>query len=323
MFLTSCTTGKPVFHGTSVPTPTASSAQPSSKPAAPIPSAAGNHAAAQMKAAELLALANVPESSVPLASAPEHLTGPVLGEPVVDSKVVRSRLWSVPWPFDQTLQWIRTHPPSGNAAPGSTTGSGPGYRLAGYGYSFAVASKDGLASADLQVGVLSDGAHSSVLRVDAVVVWLDPIPPRDPGGRGRIRVPQSACPASDRGYQDVSNPAFASLDTQLLPDGQPSQGRICAYEGRNGHSFGLRENRFLGPDDARGLALAIRQVPLSHTDGGVSSCPSDNGSAVIVVLTYPRLGDIDLFGGLSGCTSISNGHIIVPGSLSELAHVHA
>lgn len=312
----SCTAGR---HDH--PAPPTSGAQASAVHSPPAPSAASNRLAAERRAGELLALASVPVPSVPVQVAPGHLSGPVMGEPMVESKIVRSRVWRVEWPLDRTLRWVRAHPPHAGASSGSTTGSGPGYRLGGYGYSFGVAKGGGIASADLQIGVLSDGPRQSLIRADAVVLWLDPVPAHDPGIGVRRHIAHTACPPTDRSFQDVSNPAIAGLDHELLPEGQPTGGLVCAYEGMNGHPFQLTKQRVLGPAAARVIARAVRQIALAHTVGGVTSCPMDDGAAEFLVLAYPTVGDVDLFGSLTGCRRISNGHIVVSGSLGDLTQV--
>jgi hypothetical protein len=64
---------------------------------------------------------------------------------------------------------------------------------------------------------------------------------------------------------------------------------------------------------ARQTAASMANLPLSHVDGGVMSCPMDDGSAEIVALTYPGLPDIDLRVKLNGCGGVSNGYITAAG----------
>ena len=62
---------------------------------------------------------------------------------------------------------------------------------------------------------------------------------------------------------------------------------------------------------ARQVAAPLARLPLSHVDGGVTSCPADDGSAEVVALSYSGRADVDLWISLTGCGGISNGHIVL------------
>jgi len=54
----------------------------------------------------------------------------------------------------------------------------------------------------------SQAGQVSVIRVDAVIVWLDPRPVRSGPGARPVRVTMAgSCPATDRGVTGVTNPA--------------------------------------------------------------------------------------------------------------------
>jgi hypothetical protein len=101
----------------------------------------------------------------------------------------------------------------------------------------------------------------------------------------------------------------ADLRHRLLPAAEPTTGLECRYYGANGPAFRLRSATRLDAAQARHLAAATTARPLSHVDGGVTSCPFDDGSAEVVALSYPRPSDVDLWIKLNGCTYVSDGYI--------------
>jgi hypothetical protein len=163
-------------------------------------------------------------------------------------------------------------------------------------------------SADLEVSVAPfDGG--SVLRADAMVVWLDPRPVPDNGPGPRLRVTVTGgCPASDTQIIGVRNPG-PGLARRLVPAGRPAAGLECGYYGLNGRPWHLHRTLRLSAAQARRQAGIISRLPLSHTNGGAINCPADDGSAEVIVLAYPGRPDVDLWVLTNGCQSIGNGHI--------------
>lgn len=284
-------------------------------PAVPVasaaPTAAGNRELAQQEAARLLSLTPVPDGAVPLGSVPRSLPGPALGRPGVTSLIDQTRSWRVPMPLARVTAWLHAHAPRGLRDDGSTSGWGPdGVNMLGYGY--AGPGSPAWQSAELDIAVASAGGRSSVLRADGVVVWLDPVPVPDsaPGPRMRVTVAGS-CPASDAGFAGVTNRGVGDHDLarRLLPGAAPTAGLECRYGRRGG--FRLSSTTHLNAAQAGQVAAPLERLPLSHVDGGVTSCPADNGSVEVVTLSYPHRPDVDLWINLSGCGGVSNGYIVL------------
>jgi hypothetical protein len=281
-----------------------------------VATAAGNQAAARAEAARLLSLARVPPSAVRLAHPPSSLAQPALGRPAVASQVDRVMIWQVRLPFAAVQAWLSAHPPrglpadgsarAGNAITGQTTMTGASYRgPAGPAWQ----------SADLEISTAPAGPGSSVIRADAVIVWLDPRPVRSEPGAHPVRVTlASGCPPSDLGVTGVANPG-AGLTRRLLPPGPPATGLRCRYDGLNGHPWHLVNSRRLTAAAARQVARSVSRLPLSHPDGRVFSCPMDDGSAEVLALAYPGRPDVDLWVKLNGCSGVSNGYITARGLL--------
>ena len=278
--------------------------------------AGSNKARAREEAARLVVLTRVPDGARSTDRRPHNLSGPIMGTPSVDSLVIRTAYWRVGMSYDDTLTWLKAHPPHGLMSSGSAQSGGPDGSTAGYGYSDRPSSS--WSSADLEVAVAPDG-DGSVIRADAVVVWLDPTPMRDQASGTRARVTVAGgCPHDDRGIVGVRNDG-QDLTTRLLPDAAPSRGLICRFDGGNGNPFSLRKATPLDGAQATSLADAVRALPLSHTDGGVTSCPMDDGAAAIVALVFPGTDDVDLWVTLNGCSFVANGHIVAAsGQVPEL-----
>ena len=287
---------------------------PASPRASQVATAAGNRAAAQAEAARLLSLARVPPGAVRLARPARSLPGPALGRPAVVSLVDRVVAWRVGLPFAAVQAWLSAHPPrglpadgsasGGNARTGQTTITGTSYRgPAGRAWQ----------SANLEISAAPDGAEASMIRVDAVIVWLDPRPVSSGPGGHPVRVTVAGgCPPADRGVTGVTNPG-AGLTRRLLPPGPPVAGLRCRYDGANGHPWRLVAARRLTAPAARQAARSMARRPLSHTDGGSVNCPADDGSAEVLALAYRGGSDIDLWIKLNGCGGVSNGHITTGG----------
>ncbi len=218
--------------------------------------------------------------------------------------------WRVRLPFGAVRAWLLAHPPKGlrDAGAGSTGNSRSGQVIKiGDGYS-APASK-AWQSADLDISATAAGPHATVIRADADVVWLDPVPVRSGPGRHPARVTlASGCPRDDRGVTGVTNPGM-KLTRRLLPPGQPVAGLRCSYHGLNGHPWQLSAITHLSAAAARREARSMSAIPLSHVDGAVLMCPADDDSSAILVLAYPGHRDVDLWIHLEGCGGVSNGYI--------------
>jgi hypothetical protein len=287
----------------SAPSPRASASPGTSQPA----TAAGNRAAAQAEANRLLSLAQLPSGAVRQARPARSLPGPVLGGSSATSVVDRVEAWRIGSPFATVKAWVSAHPPRGLPSGGSASGGTAGQEtMFGKGYRGPAARA--WQSANLEIGVAPAGADASTIRVDAVVVWLDPRPIASGPGRHPVRVTMAGgCPAADRGVTGVSNPG-AGLTRRLLPPGQPTAGLRCRYDGLNGHPWRLVATQHLTVAAARQAASSMAARPLSHPDGGAVSC-SETGAAEVLALAYPGRPDVDLWIKLDGCGGIFNGYI--------------
>jgi hypothetical protein len=283
-------------------------------PASRVATAAGNRAAALAEAARLLSLAQVPPGAVQAARPPRSLPGPPLGTPLVSSLVDRVLAWRVRLPFTAVRAWLAAHPPRGlptdgsaddrTAVTGQTTMSGTSYR-GPVGPAWQ--------SADLEISAAPAGPDATVIRADAVIVWLEPPVPSAPGP-GSVRVTLAGgCPPTDKNVTGVTNPAGEGLTRRLLPAGQPSGGLRCRYDGLNGHPWHLVAAQRLSAAAARQTASQMASLPLSHPAAEVVNCPMDDGSAEVLALAYPGRPDVDLWVALNGCGGVSNGYILAGG----------
>jgi hypothetical protein len=229
----------------------------------------------------------------------------------VTSLVDRVLAWRVGLPFAAVQAWLSAHPPrglpsdgsarDGNAKTGQTTMTGTSYRGP---------ARRAWQSADLEISIAPAGSDASMIRVDALIVWLDPRPvPSGPGAHPVRVTVAGGCPPADQGVTGVANPG-AVLTRRLLPTGQPTAGLRCRYDGLNGHPWHLVAASRLTAQAARQAARSMSRLPLSHPDGGVVNCPNDDGSAEVLALAYPGRPDVDLWIKLNGCRGVSNGHIL-------------
>jgi hypothetical protein len=289
------------------------------------PAVVASYRLAVREARRLLAAFQVPAGAVRASSVPRVLDGPAMGTPSAGRSLIdKARLWRVPLPFGQARGWLSAHAPKGLAQNGSMSAAGPsGTTMVGL--SFAGPRATAWQSASLNVGV-ARAAGGSVIRADGVVVWLDPRPLTVPPGGVRMRLTVAGgCPATDRKVTGVRNSAAAgsatissavssggeaSLWHRLVPAGAPTGGLVCRYNGMNGRAWHLRSSRRLTAGQARHLARVVAGTPLSHVDGGASSCPADDGSARFTALAYPGRPDVDLMVSPGGCGGISNGFIV-------------
>lgn len=277
-------------------------------------SSTGNEQQAEREAARLLSLARVPSGATRLTGAPAHLAEPMSRE-VVDTIVDRSAYWHVGSGFDETLSWLRAHPPAGLTHAGSSSGGGPDFTTAGDDYDEADTATVIHRQLQIEIAARSDGGTD--IRADGLAVWLDPRPLRDAAAGPRMRVTiAGGCPASDRGRVDVTNTRSADLGRALLPSGHPAAALVCTYGGGNDTPpLRLRQRRTLTATQAQRLARAVRAVPIDHPDGGVHSCPMDDGSATVLVFGYPGRPDVDLWWARTGCQALRNGVIVVSGGV--------
>ncbi|HEY6501888.1 MAG TPA: hypothetical protein VIZ20_20845, partial [Streptosporangiaceae bacterium] len=222
--------------------------------------------------------------------------------------------WRAGLPFAAVRAWLLAHPPRGLPSDGSASG---GNAITGHasmaGTSYRGPAGRAWQSADLEISAAPAGADASMIRVDAVIVWLDPRPISSGPGTHPLRVTVAGgCPPADKGVTGVSNPG-AGLTRRLLPPGQPTAGLRCRYDGLNGHPWRLVATQRLTAPAARQAARSMAGRPLSHTDGGAVNCPADDGSAEVLALAYFGHPGIDLWIKLNGCSGVSNGHITTGG----------
>src|ERR1700742_4368378 len=177
----------------SAPAPTASASPRGGQ----VATAAGHRAAARTEAARLLALARMPPGAVRLARPARSLPGPVLGGSSVTSLVDQVAAWRVGSPFAAVKAWLSAHPPRGLPQDGSASGAVGGQDSMA-GKSYRGPASRAWQSANLEIGVAPAGAGASTIRVDAVIVWLDPRPIASGPGRHPVRVTVAGeCPATD------------------------------------------------------------------------------------------------------------------------------
>jgi hypothetical protein len=292
--------------------PASGAAHPSVS-ASRVATVAGNRAAAQAEAAWLVALANLPPGAVRLSSPPAALAGPSSGTPDVTSLVDQVVAWRVGLPIAAARKWLAAHPPRGLPWDGGDLGSqSAGVTI--YGTTYRAPASQAWASAELEISVAPDGPEATAIRVDALIVWLDPRPVKSEPGAHPIRVTVAGgCPATSQRVTGVTNPG-SSLTQQLLPSGQPTAGLRCRYAGGNGNPpwHLVAATRLAGPA-ARQAAAPVTRMRLSHADPVVVRCvPPADGSVEVLVLAYPGRPDIDLFQ-LVGCGVVSNGYISAGG----------
>jgi hypothetical protein len=237
-----------------------------------------------------------------------------MGRPAVASLVDRVEAWRVRLPFAAARAWLSAHRPRGLTSDGtSSDGNNFTGRTTMTGTSYSGPASPAWQSADLEISTAPAGPHVSVIRVDAVIVWLDPRPVRSGPGAHPVRVTVAGgCPATDRGVTGVTSPG-GGLTRRLLPPGPPTAGLRCQYDGLNGHPWHLVAATRLTARAARQAARSMARLPLSHTDGGSMSCPMDDLSFEVLALAYPGRPDVDLWIKLNGCRGVSNGYITAGG----------
>ena len=278
--------------------------------------AVDNRERAEHAAEKLLARVRVPRDATAPSSTPSPLAAPMT-EPSVTSEVDRSRLWLVSMGYNATLAWLRAHPPRGLTHDGSSQGGGPDYQTDGDFYD--APDSPGVIGQQVQIAITALDTTTTAIRADAIAIWLDPRPVRDRVSGPRVHIAAGGdCPANLHGADDVNNPGV-NLSDALLPAGRTSAGLVCRYSGSNAKpAFGLQHQQRLNGTEAAKLATAVRAIDLSHPDGGSSSCPNDDGSAVVIAFSYPNAPDVDLWFASTGCESLRNGTIIAsPGNFAR------
>jgi hypothetical protein len=269
------------------------------------PTAAGNKAAAMRYASYLVSLARVPAGSKSLHKAPPNLADPASGRPSGTDHVDVASYYAIPMSFTDAEAWLKAFEPGGHLhKTGTSGGGGPGYEQSGI--DFRGASNPAWQSADLGLIIETDSARQTYLRVDAVVVWLDPVPLSDTAKGPRIHFTvATGCPSTDIKQPDVTN-TVAGLDRRLLPAQPPSGGLLCSYSSTGK----LTGHRALEGAQARTVAEQIGKISLSHVDGASYSCPAAFGTDGYAAFDYKGGQTVDIRVDLSGCAFISNGEIM-------------
>jgi hypothetical protein len=229
-----------------------------------------------------------------------------MGSPAARSLVDSTRSWRLDVPLTAAEYWLAAHGPAGLRVVG--TQQMPGAPASGFVYAGPASPAWGSAELDIEVGP-ADAGTAVVVRADAQLVWLDPVPVRDTAPGKRLRVlADAACPASDKGVVGVVNPS-RDLDRELVPAGPPRSGLECVYSGLNGQAFRLHRQQRLTASQAEQTAASMARRPLSHPLGAAVDCALDDGSAELIALSYPNQPDVDLWVELTGCGGVSNGYI--------------
>jgi hypothetical protein len=254
-----------------------------------------------------MSLVKLPHGAGRMAKAPSSVAwGPLVGKPSDTSVVDEAAFWRVPMAYAFLTSWVPAHPPAGLVLTSSADGG------EGLGYSAPASARWQSAQLDLTLGLLT--RSTSVLRADAVIIWLDPrpLPDDQPGQRARVLV-DGHCPGSVAGYVGAKNPGGPFGD-RLLPPGLPTAALMCSYHGYYGNGRpwplgALARTVHLSALAAVRVAKAVDALPLSHTDGGVSLGCSGPSEYVVLAFSYPQRPDIDLWAELGDCPDIANGYI--------------
>jgi len=276
---------------------------------------AANRMAAAREADRLLSLARLPKRATPLGTLPRSLSQPNMGVAVATTLIDQHQAWQVPMSMDALARWVRGHAPAHLQASGSSS-STDRRGLVARGFSFDDrAGSDAWEQASLIVSIASIGAGSSAIRLDGMVVWLDPRPQRDSARGHRVHLDVAdACPRSLAGVVGVRNGEASTLRHALLPAADPAGGVVCRYPRAGAGPM----RRHLSTDLAGRVAAAVRRLRLSHADGEIFSCPADFGAVTIAVLHY-RGGDVDLWVRPTGCATLANGYIQAMGRVAALS----
>jgi hypothetical protein len=275
--------------------------------------AAANKRTATAEALRLFLLAKLPAGSTPVNFAPPGLGGPALGSVHTSSLIDHFTIWRVPLSYADAVAWAKAQAPASMLSGGDFADTYGTTKVDGSGYS----EPDTAAwqQAQLEIGVGSDTAITSYVRVDGVAIWLDPVPLPDLAPQPQLRVSVSTgCPPTDEAKFDVTN-SGPGLDVTPLPAGTPSAAIVCYYPDAgtsNGDPTKLTIHQLLDAPAAARLAAVARAVPTTHVDDLLMACPKQDGGAVVLAFAYPGRADVDLYwrSGNGGCgQDISNGEI--------------
>jgi hypothetical protein len=255
-----------------------------------------------------MSLVRLPPGAARMAKAPPSVAwGPLAGKPSESTVVDEAAFWRVPMAYASLMSWVPSHPPAGLVLTSSADGG------QGLGYSASASARWQSAQLDLTMGPLT--SSTSVLRADAVIVWLDPrpLPDNQPWRRARVLV-DGNCPVSVASYVGVENPGTGLRD-RLLPPGLPTAGLMCSYHGYHfgpGRSWplgALARTVHLSPAAAVCVAKAVAALAPSHTDGGDSYGRAGASRYLVLAFSYPQHPDIDLWVELGSYAEVANGYI--------------
>jgi hypothetical protein len=279
-------------------------------------SADGNREAAEREVQRLLDSAPLPAGATCTSVRPTALQAPTVGLPLDASVLDRFGFWRINEPMAEVWSYLRSHPPAAMAVTATSSSGGPD-GMTSEGIAWSEPDHRYATGLQLDVSLAPDaGGRGTIIRADGVGEWLDPRPVREAvaGPRMRLTVAGS-CPGSDRSTVGVDNRG-PDLSQRLLPTAQPTAALICEYGGMTtSPSFELGRSVRLGERGARQLAHRVAQLPLTHIDGGVYTCPADDGRVDAVAFGYPGRPDVDLWINVTGCRSLSNGTIRVVGGV--------
>jgi hypothetical protein len=108
--------------------------------------------------------------------------------------------------------------------------------------------------------------------------------------------------------------ARGPAQTVLVPTGARSL-LLCSYRGLDppGQAHQLERQRAVGAGPAlNGLVREFDNLPARS---GLTSCPMDNGSAILALFGYAVLPTDEVSVGLSGCQVVTNGRVTRTASL--------
>jgi hypothetical protein len=265
-----------------------------------------------------LTYAVIPPGAKEQSDQPAALAFPPLGLPNEQTYVDIAKYYRVPLPVEEAAAFVHSHPPAGFTEEGSSQGGSN--HTVGYAWS---GPNTGPAQGQLSMELVSADPTSSYLRVDGGQYWQDPRPIKDDQSGARLRIEAGGhCPANDLGVVGVRNPGI-DLSRQLAPATTATSGLLCSYSGLNEPRLTLISARTLSPAEAGRLSLLAHQVDLSHSDGGISNGPLDDGSAQVLVLDYPNEPAVDLWLHQSGYRLASNGQVVAGGNASAAALLDA
>lgn len=143
---------------------------------------------------------------------------------------------------------------------------------------------------DAAVGKVADGSYS---------------PPKSSGATTPVDI--SICPTDDHGKTLSQRPGATNT---LVPSGATSLA-ICRYEGMNPPPTGaqfqlLAAGKVTDPNAINQITTSINVL---SADTGSSSCPAEDGSAVLAIFRYPSGSADPVRMDLGGCGGVTNGHV--------------